>query len=52
MDEIFFHYGNNFLNSLIDGKGRPWTTRCKTGGNYKGTPVKVEGPVSNKKVNE
>ena len=36
MDEIFFHYGNNYFNSLIDSKGRPWTTGCQTGGNYKG----------------
>ena len=36
MDEIFFHYGNNFFNSLVDSKGKPWTTGCQTGGNYKG----------------
>lgn len=36
MDGIFFHYGNNFFSSLKDSKGKPWTTGCQTGGNYKG----------------
>lgn len=25
-----------FFNSLVDSKGKPWTTGCQTGGNYKG----------------
>ena len=35
MDQIFFHYGNNFFESLKDSSGNPWSTGCQTGGNYK-----------------
>ncbi len=37
MDQIYFHYGNNFSSNLKDSKGRPWSTGCQTGGNYKGS---------------
>lgn len=36
MNQIFFHYGNNYFEGLQDSQGKPWTTGCQTGGNYKG----------------
>lgn len=36
MNQIFFHYGNNWFESLKDSSGKPWSTGCQTGGNYKG----------------
>ena len=35
MNQFFFHYGNNYFEGLKDSKGKPWTTGCQTGGNYK-----------------
>ena len=35
MNQIFFHYGNNYFEGLKDRKGKPWTTGCQTGGIYK-----------------
>ena len=35
MDQIFFHYGNNWFEGLKDRSGHPWSTGCQTGGNYK-----------------